>query len=95
MESSSCMTIPILLAKLSATKVQVGSLELHPYSPDLAPNLSSKHLSGRKLSSDSDERTPVENWFNVHGRDFYQAGLNKLVQRSDKCLNRFGDYVEK
>ncbi|GBN15546.1 hypothetical protein AVEN_205222-1, partial [Araneus ventricosus] len=46
-----------------------------PYSPDLAPNLGSKHLSGTRLSSDSDVKTAAKN----RGRDFYQAGLNKLV----------------
>ncbi|GBM33208.1 hypothetical protein AVEN_28201-1 [Araneus ventricosus] len=61
-----------------------------PYSQDLAPNLGSKHLSGTRFSSNNDVKTAAENC----GRDFYQAGLNKLVLRSDKCLNRFGDYVE-
>ncbi|GBM06590.1 hypothetical protein AVEN_220031-1 [Araneus ventricosus] len=37
----------------------------------------------------------IWNWINGQGRDSYQAGLNKLVLRSDKCLNRFGDYVER
>ncbi|GBO07493.1 hypothetical protein AVEN_214242-1 [Araneus ventricosus] len=59
------------------------------------PNLDSKHPSGTMFSSNSDVKTAVESWLSGHGRDFYQAGLNKLVLRSDKCLNRFGDYVEK
>ncbi|GBM23448.1 hypothetical protein AVEN_181567-1 [Araneus ventricosus] len=95
MVSSSCMTMPILLKKLQnsriAAKVQVGSLETPSYSPNLAPNLGSKHLSGTRFSSDSDAKTAVENC----GRDFCQAGLNKLVLRSDKCLNTCYDYVEK
>ncbi|GBN22238.1 hypothetical protein AVEN_131378-1 [Araneus ventricosus] len=65
------------------------------HSPDLAPNLGSKHLSGTSSSSNSDVKTAAENWLNLQGRDFYQDGLNKLVLRSDKRLNRFGDYVEK
>ncbi|GBL84128.1 hypothetical protein AVEN_118546-1 [Araneus ventricosus] len=86
------------------SKVQVGSLE-PPYSLDVASNLHSKHLYGTKFSSNSDVifklsslqdvKTVTENWLNRQERDFYQAGLNKLVLRSDKCLNRFGDYVEK
>ncbi|GBN42174.1 hypothetical protein AVEN_37355-1 [Araneus ventricosus] len=68
----------------------------HPsYSPDLAPNVSSKHLFGTIFSSNSDVKTAAEKWLNRQGRDFYQAGFNKLVLRSDKCLNRVGDYVEK
>ncbi|GBO40500.1 hypothetical protein AVEN_84302-1 [Araneus ventricosus] len=66
-----------------------------PYSPDLAPNLGSKHLTGTRFSSESDVRTVVENWLNGQGRDFYSAGLNNFALRSDKCLNRFGDHVEK
>ncbi|GBL78965.1 hypothetical protein AVEN_48930-1 [Araneus ventricosus] len=59
----------------------------------LFPKLT-EHLSGRRFSPDSDVKK-AENWLNGQGRDFNQAGLNKLVLRSDKCLNRFGDCVEK
>ncbi|GBN90737.1 hypothetical protein AVEN_169093-1, partial [Araneus ventricosus] len=38
-----------------------------PYSPDLAPNLDSKHLSGIRLSSSSDEKTAAENWLSEQG----------------------------
>ncbi|GBM03760.1 hypothetical protein AVEN_134972-1 [Araneus ventricosus] len=44
-----------------AAKVQVGSLEPPPYSPDLAPNLCSKHVFGTRFSSESDVKTVVEN----------------------------------
>ncbi|GBO32132.1 hypothetical protein AVEN_52177-1 [Araneus ventricosus] len=52
-------------------------------------------LSGIGFSTGSDVKTAAKNWFNGQGSDFYPAGLNKLVLRSDKFLNRFGDYVEK
>ncbi|GBL83481.1 hypothetical protein AVEN_196338-1 [Araneus ventricosus] len=45
--------------------------------------------------ANNDVKTAAENWFNGQGRGFYQAGINKLVLRSDKCLNRCGDNVEK
>ncbi|GBM73915.1 hypothetical protein AVEN_61529-1 [Araneus ventricosus] len=48
-----------------------------------------------RFCSDSDVETAAENWLNGQGRDFYQAGLNKSALRSDKQLNRFGDYAEK
>ncbi|GBM06845.1 hypothetical protein AVEN_173600-1 [Araneus ventricosus] len=54
-----------------------------------------EHLSGTRFSSDSDVETAAEYWLNGKGRDFCQAGLNKLVLLSYKCLNRFGDHVEK
>ncbi|GBM10133.1 hypothetical protein AVEN_258740-1 [Araneus ventricosus] len=52
-------------------------------------------ISGTRISSDSDVKTAAVNWLNGQGRDFYQAELNNLFLRSDKCLNRFGDFVEK
>ncbi|GBM51795.1 hypothetical protein AVEN_4308-1 [Araneus ventricosus] len=66
-----------------------------PYSPDSAPNLGSKHLSGTRFSSNSPVKTAAENWLNGQGRDSHQAGFNELILRSGKCLNRFCDYVEK
>ncbi|GBN79891.1 hypothetical protein AVEN_192156-1 [Araneus ventricosus] len=101
MVSSSCMATPgpILNSRIAA-KVQMGSLE-PPYSPDLAPSdylllpQLKEHLSGTRFSSDSDVKTAAENWLNGQGRDFYQAGLNKMVLRLDKCRNRFGHYVER
>ncbi|GBL80229.1 hypothetical protein AVEN_199519-1 [Araneus ventricosus] len=96
MVSSSCMRITIWLQNSRiAAEVRVGSLEPPPCSPDSAPNLGSKYLSGTRFSPESDVKTAAENWLNGEGRDFCQAGLNKLVLRSDKCLNRFGDCVEK
>ncbi|GBN31415.1 hypothetical protein AVEN_189284-1 [Araneus ventricosus] len=96
------MTIPgsILLAKLkNCCKSSSGKSAAtpHPYSPDLVrsdyflfPKLKD-HLSRARFSSDSDVKTAAENWLNEQGRDFYQAWLNQLVLRADKCLNRFGD----
>ncbi|GBM25889.1 hypothetical protein AVEN_94338-1 [Araneus ventricosus] len=54
-----------------------------------------EHLFGTRFSSDSDVKTSAENWINGQGCVFYRAGLNKLVMRSDKCLDRFGQYVGK
>ncbi|GBN59480.1 hypothetical protein AVEN_96114-1 [Araneus ventricosus] len=45
-------------------------------------------------SLQSDGKADVDNWLNGQGRDFCEVGLNELVLRSDKCRNRFGDYVE-
>ncbi|GBO21657.1 hypothetical protein AVEN_213958-1 [Araneus ventricosus] len=96
MVSSSYMTIPILLAKLkNCCESSSGESGANSDSLDSTPNLGSKHYAGTMFSSEADVKTVVENWLNGQGRDFYQAGLNKLVLRSDKCPNRFGDYVEK
>ncbi|GBO33829.1 hypothetical protein AVEN_97712-1 [Araneus ventricosus] len=68
---------------------------LPTHSPDSAPNLGSKHLSGGSFSSESVAKTVLEKLAQLTGLDFCHAGLNKLVRRSDKCLNRCDDYVEK
>ncbi|GBN78472.1 hypothetical protein AVEN_136432-1 [Araneus ventricosus] len=54
-----------------------------------------EHLSVTRFSSDTEVKTTSEIWLNGKGRDFYHAGLKKLVLRSDICLNRFDDCVEK
>ncbi|GBN04539.1 hypothetical protein AVEN_205687-1 [Araneus ventricosus] len=54
-----------------------------------------KHLSGKSFSSDRDVKTSAENWLNEQERDFYQVELYKLVLLSDKCFNRFDDYMKK
>lgn len=82
-------------------KVQVGSLEPPTYRPDLAPSVYlffpklKEHLSGTRFSAVIDLKTAVENWSNGQGRDSYQAGLNNFILRSDKCTNKFADYVVK
>ncbi|GBO08124.1 hypothetical protein AVEN_267543-1 [Araneus ventricosus] len=56
-------------------------------SPDLAPNLVSKRLSGARFSSDTGMKTAAENWLAGEVRHFYEARLKKLVWRSDKCID--------
>ncbi|GBN73926.1 hypothetical protein AVEN_117484-1 [Araneus ventricosus] len=62
--------------------------------PSERRNQETEHLTGTRFSSDSDVKTAAENNPNGQGRGFYQVGLNKLVLRSDKCLNRLV-YLEK
>jgi histone-lysine N-methyltransferase SETMAR len=71
------------------------------YSPDLAPSdfhlfpAVKDHLAGHKVSSDDDVKTAIMRWLKLQGTEFYEAGIDKLVPRMDKCLNLGGDYVEK
>jgi hypothetical protein len=37
----------------------------------------------------------VIDWVNEPKADFYDEGIVKLMQHLDKCLNRYGYYVEK
>jgi len=68
-----------------------------PYSPDLAPNdfhlfLHLKSfLAGRRFHDDDEVKEAVTTCFASLAASLYDEGIQKLVQRYDKCLN----YVEK
>ncbi|GBN87781.1 hypothetical protein AVEN_200156-1 [Araneus ventricosus] len=70
-------------------------------SPDLAPcdfHVFGKlkvHLGGRQFSNNDQVQTVILSWLQDQGEIFYRQGIERLVQRSDKCLQRLGHYVEK
>lgn len=72
-----------------------------PYSPDLAPSdfhlfPKLKHfLGGNRYGSDDELKEGVSEWLNNLAATEYEEGIAKLVKRYDKCLNVYGDYVEK
>lgn len=76
-------------------------LEHPPYSPDLAP--SDYHLfgpiknalRGRRFSSDEDVQEAVQKWLGDQPKTFFLEGIQKLVNRWNKCIEMDGDYVEK
>jgi len=76
-------------------------LQHPPYSPDLAPSdfqLSGPlkhHLSGERFPDGDAVERAVRAWFRQQPKEFYAAGFQGLVKRWDKCLNLYGDYVEK
>jgi hypothetical protein len=71
-----------------------------PYSPDLAPSdfhlfgLLKKHLGGRRFTTDEVQQA-VTSWLQALDTDFFYAGRDALVYQWDKCLGKYGDYVEK
>ncbi len=74
----------------------------HPaYSPDLAP--SDYHLfrklktdlGGVKFETEEELKNYVVEYFKKLDEKFYEEGFSKLIYRLDKCLNLYGDYVEK
>ena len=74
----------------------------HPaYSPDLAPSdyhlfgPLKRELSGKRFTTDSELKDAVLQFFSQRDEDFYRGGIMALVDRWDKCLNKFGSYVEK
>jgi hypothetical protein len=52
-------------------------------------------LGSRRFHDDNDAKETVNTWFASQAASFYDAGIQKLVARYDKCLNNGGNYVEK
>jgi len=76
-------------------------LDHPPHSPDLAP--SDYHLfpglknqlKGRHFSSDAEVIAAVETWLDGQiSAFFFFSGLQKLEQRTKKCIELRGLYVE-
>jgi histone-lysine N-methyltransferase SETMAR len=62
-------------------------LDHPPYSPDLAPR--------RRFATDGEVQQAVMSWLQALDTDFLYAGIDALVYRWNKCLGKYGDYVEK
>ncbi|GBL87444.1 hypothetical protein AVEN_118380-1 [Araneus ventricosus] len=54
-----------------------------------------EHLGGGRFSNDDQVQTSALSWLQDQGAIFYRQDIERLVQCSDKCLQRLGDYVEK
>jgi histone-lysine N-methyltransferase SETMAR len=74
----------------------------HPtHSPDLAPSnfhlfgKLKEQLSWKRFASDQEVENETRNWLTNLDANFYEEGILKLVSCWGKCLNLFGDYVEK
>jgi transposase len=72
-----------------------------PYSSDLAPsdydlflNLKT-FLTGQSLGSDQETKDVVQDQLKGLTETIFDEGIQKLVPRYDKCLNLYGDCVEK
>jgi histone-lysine N-methyltransferase SETMAR len=76
-------------------------LEHPPHSPDLAPSdfhlfgKLKERLSGKRFASDQEVENETRNWPTNLDTNSYAEGILKLVSRWYRCLNLFGDYVEK
>jgi hypothetical protein len=72
-----------------------------PCSPDLAPSdfhlypKLKKHLQGLHFQTDEDVREEVEQWLHLQDASFYYQDFDSLIYCCGKCLNRYGDYIEK
>jgi hypothetical protein len=53
-----------------------------------------KFLGGRRYVEDGDVKEAMNTRFSSQVASFYDAGIQKLVPRYDKCLNNGRNYVE-
>lgn len=72
-----------------------------PYNPDLAPSdfqlfLRMKTwLASQRFDDDEELRECVTELLRSQAANFCDEGISKLVHLYNKCLNLFGDYIEK
>ncbi|GFW15930.1 uncharacterized protein TNCV_4432031 [Trichonephila clavipes] len=52
-------------------------------------------LATQRFDDDKELRVRVTEWLRSQAAEFYDKGISKLVHRYNKCVNLFGDYVEK
>jgi len=75
-------------------------LDHPPYSPDLAPSEYhllpglGKQLKGRHFSSDTEIISAAETWLDGQHSEFFLSDLQKLKQRTKKCIELRVEYVE-
>jgi hypothetical protein len=54
-----------------------------------------KHLAGQKFYKDEEVKNVVTTWLRAQAEEFYDIGIQKLISRLNKCLDKGGGYVEK
>ncbi len=74
----------------------------HPsHSPDLAPSdfhlfmPLKHHLGEMQFETDGEVTNEVDTFYRKQSVQFFRNGIFKFVQWQDKCINCYGDYIEK
>jgi hypothetical protein len=52
-------------------------------------------MAGQKFHKDEEVKNEITAWLRAQTVEFYDIGIQKLVPRLNKCLDKGGDYVEK
>ncbi|GBL81721.1 hypothetical protein AVEN_93496-1 [Araneus ventricosus] len=71
-----------------------GRTNIHDGVGDLLLSMM-RDFRGRRLDSDDDAESGVQQWPSSLAASFFEEGIDKLVSRYDKCLNNGSNYVEK
>jgi hypothetical protein len=53
------------------------------------------HIAGKKFDDDDETKNEVLRWLNEQTADFYDSGIKKLAPRLNKCIEKYGECVEK
>ncbi|GFT17399.1 histone-lysine N-methyltransferase SETMAR [Trichonephila clavipes] len=70
-----------------------------PYSPDFSPSdfhlfrYLKEFLGGKHFDTADEVKEEVQDWLSSQASDVYDLGIQKLVERYDKCLNKYGNYT--
>jgi len=54
-----------------------------------------KTPAGQKFASDTEMQSVVYQWLGQQAISFFASGIEKLVDRWNKCLNELSQYFEK
>jgi hypothetical protein len=86
--------------KFSSRNLDENNSIIALYNPDLAPRdfhvfLHLKTFLGGQRFHDDKVKEAMNTWIASQVASLYDAGIQKLVPRYDKCLNNCRNYVEK
>jgi hypothetical protein len=74
--------------------VKVATLSFLAYSPSYLFSHLQQHLAGQKFHEE-EVKNEVTIWLHVQVAESSDIGIQKIVPRLNKCLDKGGDYVEK
>ena len=52
-------------------------------------------LRGRRFTSDEEVEEAVHEWLAARPKTFFSEGIQKLLERWNKCIAKHGEYIEK
>uniref|UniRef100_A0A1B6MRN8 Histone-lysine N-methyltransferase SETMAR n=1 Tax=Graphocephala atropunctata TaxID=36148 RepID=A0A1B6MRN8_9HEMI len=94
-------SMPLMKRFMEIGDSAVNRLTTHRTAWTLAPSdfhlfrYLKEFLGGERFDTDDEVKEAVKDWLSSHVADFYHIGIQKLVERYDKCLNKNGNYIKK
>ncbi|GFN80476.1 histone-lysine N-methyltransferase SETMAR [Plakobranchus ocellatus] len=82
-------TKPSEIPKQIAETYDLAPSDFHLFGPF------KRHLGGMVFETEDDLISELRNWFDNLDVDFFRVGINSLLSRWQKCIDLYGDCVEK